>query len=111
MAFNEQLADRVRQQLAGQRGMLEKKMFGGIAFLINGTMSVGVHGDELIVRIPAEATEKALKEPGVRVFDLAGRSMKGWILVSGPALKSDAAFAGWVNRGVDCALSLPKKKK
>ena len=111
MAFNEQLADRVRKQLAGQPGLVEKKMFGGVAFLINGNMSVGGHGKELLVRIPAESTESALKEPGVRHFDLTGRPMKGWILVGGPALEREDAFSAWVNRGVDYALSLPKKKK
>lgn len=69
MPFNEQLASAVREELASQRGLVEKKMFGGVAFLINGNMSVGVHKNELIVRLPPEETAEALKETGARIFD------------------------------------------
>jgi len=80
MAFDEQLATSVRNELARRPGLVEKKMFGGVAFLVNGNMSVGIHGKELIVRIAPDATEAALKEPGVRIFDITGRPMKGWLL-------------------------------
>src|SRR5262245_49431839 len=109
MAYDEQLASSVRRQLGRKAGLVEKKMFGGLAFLIHGNMSVGVHGSELIVRIAPEATDAALKERGTRVFDITGRPMKGWLLVGGPAVKDEKSLAGWVRRGVEYASSLPKK--
>src|SRR5438046_368572 len=80
MAFDEALAQRIRKLLKGRKGLVEKKMFGGVGYLINGNMSVGVHGDELIVRLPADETDAALRERGARIFDLTGRPMKGWLL-------------------------------
>jgi hypothetical protein len=109
MAFDEQLAERVRKQLARQAGLSEKKMFGGLGFLINGNMSVGVHGDDLIVRIPPGETGAALKEPGARPFDITGRPMKGWLMVGPAGVKEPAALAKWVRGGVEYASSLPKK--
>src|SRR5438093_7634198 len=109
MAFNEQLAIRVRAQLHRQVGLSEKKMFGGMAFLINGNMSVGVHGDELIVRISPEATDALLKEPGARLFDLTGRPMKGWLLVGTAGTKEPNSLKKWIRRGIEYAASLPKK--
>jgi TfoX/Sxy family transcriptional regulator of competence genes len=109
MPFDQQLADRLRKQLNRQAGLTEKKMFGGLAFLINGNMSVGVHGNELIARIAPEATDAALKEPGARLFDITGRPMKGWLLVGASGVKEPASLAKWVRRGVDYASSLPKK--
>src|SRR5206468_5383038 len=107
MAFNEQLANKIRKQLNRQSGLSEKKMFGGVAFLINGNMSVGVHGDELIVRISPESTDALLKEPGARLFDLTGRPMKGWLLVGSAATKKPTSLAKWIQRGVEYAASLP----
>jgi TfoX/Sxy family transcriptional regulator of competence genes len=109
MAFDEQLANSVRKQLGRKAGFAERKMFGGLAFLINGNMSVGVHGNELIVRIAPETTDAALKEPGARIFDITGRPMKGWLLVGGVGLKDPASLTKWIRRGVDYASSLPKK--
>ncbi len=109
MAFDEQLANRVRKQLSRQAGLTEKKMFGGLAFLINGNMSVGVHGNELVVRIAPEATDAALREPGARLFDITGRPMKGWLLVGSAGVKEPESLARWVRRGVEYASSLPKK--
>jgi TfoX/Sxy family transcriptional regulator of competence genes len=109
MAFDEQLADSVRKQIGPKVGLTEKKMFGGLAFLVNGNMSVGIHGNELIVRIPPESSAAALKEPGARAFDLTGRPMKGWLLVGVAAIKDPSSLANWVRRGVDYASSLPKK--
>ena len=109
MAFDEALANRVRPLLSGISGATEKKMFGGLAFLVRGNMSVGVHGAELIVRIEPSETEEALKVPGVRVFDITGRPMKGWLLVAPQALAESKALAAWVKRGVAYAQSLPPK--
>lgn len=109
MAFDETLAGRVRLLLAETDGIVEKKMFGGLAFLVRGNMSVGIHGSELIVRIDPAETEVALKEPGVRIFDITGRPMKGWLLVSAAAVGQKKALTQWVNRGMSYALSLPPK--
>ena len=109
MAFDESRANRVRPVLAGVGGLTEKKMFGGLAFLIQGNMSVGIHGTELIVRIEPSDTEEALKAPGVRIFDITGRPMKGWLLVSPESLSKKQTLAAWVARGVTYACSLPAK--
>jgi TfoX-like protein len=104
MAYDEALADRVRDALSGRPGLTERKMFGGIGFMLGGNMCVGVHGDELIVRIAPEQTEEALTRPHTRVFDMTGRPMKGWLLV-GPAADLDA----WIAEAADYASSLPAK--
>jgi TfoX/Sxy family transcriptional regulator of competence genes len=109
MAFDEALAERVRATVADIDGVVEKRMFGGLAFTLNGNMAVGVHGEDLIVRLAPEQTEVALAEPGVRVFDMTGRPMKGWVLVGQEALASEDALGGWVTRGLDFAESLPPK--
>jgi TfoX/Sxy family transcriptional regulator of competence genes len=109
MAFDEKLASTVREHLARQRGLTEKKMFGGLAFLVNGNMSVGIYGDELIVRIAPATTDAALKEPGARLFDITGRPMKGWLLVGGAGTGDPKSLGKWIRRGVDYAASLPKK--
>src|SRR5712671_1691076 len=109
MAFDEQLAERVRKQLNRRSGVTEKKMFGGLAFLINGNMSVGVHRNELIVRMAPGTAEAVLKESGARPFDMAKRPIKDWLLVGGAGVEEPAALAKWVRRGVEYASSLPKK--
>ena len=109
MALNETLAARIRALVATVPGIAEKKMFGGLAFLLNGNMSVGVHGSELIVRIEPDATESCLQEPGVRIFDITGKPMKGWLLISSAALSQKKTLAAWVKRGLAYAGSLPAK--
>ena len=84
-------------------------MFGGLAFLIGGNMSVGIHGSELIVRVDPSETESALREPGVRIFDITGRPMKGWLLVAAGSLGDKRALSKWVGKGVSYAQSLPPK--
>jgi TfoX/Sxy family transcriptional regulator of competence genes len=109
MAFDEKLAERIRKQLAGQDGVVEKQMFGGVAFLLHGNMCCGVHKEALMVRLAPDATEAALSKPHTRVFDLTGRPMKGWILVEAAAVKTAAALKKWVDQGVAYAGSLPPK--
>jgi TfoX/Sxy family transcriptional regulator of competence genes len=109
--FDERLADNVRKQLKGHTGLVEKNMFGGVAFLINGNMSVGIHKNELIVRLAPEETAAAEKEPGARIFDITGRPMKGWLLIGGAGVKEPASLKKWIRRGVAYASSLPKKTK
>ncbi len=111
MAFNETLAARVRESIGTATGVVEKRMFGGLAFLVGGNMSVGVHGSELIVRIEPSQTDQALQEAGVRIFDITGRPMKGWLLVSSSAVEHPSALRKWVSKGVAYAQSLPPKVK
>ena len=85
-------------------------MFGGIAFLLNGNMCCGVHDDELIVRLDPDRTEQALREPHVRVFDLTGRPMKGWVLVAPGGVAADDDLRSWIGQGVKYARSLPAKR-
>src|SRR6266705_5005635 len=101
MAFDEELAERVRRQVGKRNGLSEKKMFGGLAFLLHGNMSCGVHGNELIVRIDPETMESALAEPGTRIFDITGRPMKGWLLVGSAGVTDNEALGKWVRRGLD----------
>jgi hypothetical protein len=110
MAYDEKLAGRVRKLLAKRKAIAEKKMFGGVAFLLNGNMCCGLHGEELIVRLDPEETDQALASPHTRIFDMTGRPMKGWILVEPAGLAKKDALAKWVGVGVDYAASLPAKK-
>ena len=109
MAFDERLADRIRGSLGRRKGLVEKKMFGGVAFLLNGNMCVGVHKSELIVRLAPEETDTVLAQAHTRRFDLTGRPMKGWILVEQAGLKTDAQLSKWVQVAAKYADSLPAK--
>jgi TfoX/Sxy family transcriptional regulator of competence genes len=109
MAFDEKLAARIRTHLGKRPGLLEKKMFGGIAFLLRGNMCCGVHRDSLIVRLDPAETDRALSEPHTRVFDLTGRPMKGWILVEAKGLATAAQLGTWVDRATKYAGALPAK--
>ncbi len=109
MAFDEQLADRVRDLIVGHGEVSERKMFGGIGFMVSGNMAVGVIGEELIVRLDPEDAEDAISEPGVRKFDFTGRPMRGWIFVAARATADDDALASWVEAGAGYAASLPAK--
>ena len=108
MAYDESLAERVRDVLEGL-DIEEKKMFGGLAFMLSGNMSVGIAGDELMVRIDPDDQEEVLARDGVREFDITGRPMRGWILVAGSVLGADDTLAEWVERGTDFAGTLPPK--
>lgn len=109
MTFDDRLAQRVREQLRTRKGIAEKKMFGGLAFLLNGNMCCGVHERELIIRLDAARTELALAQPHTRIFDLAGRPMKGWILVGAAGLDEDDVLGKWIGVAVDYASALPPK--
>lgn len=111
MAYSEPAADRLRTALTDRDGVTEKEMFGGIAFLLNGNMALGVSGNDLIVRVDPSETDALLGEPGARIFDLSGgRPMKGWLLVQPAGFRTEAAFRRWLMRGVDYVSRLPKKK-
>src|SRR5438067_2150857 len=96
MAFSEALAERIRQALAQKKGVKEKKMFGGIGFLLNGNMLVGVWKESLIVRLGPDQGEDALLEPHVREFDITGRAMKGWVMMEPEGVKADEQLSGWI---------------
>jgi TfoX/Sxy family transcriptional regulator of competence genes len=108
MAFDEALAERIRDRLGDAVGINEKKMFGGLAFLTDGNMTVGVHGGDLIARIAPDDTDRALAEPGVRPFDITGRPMRGWILVAGGVL-DDGVLDSWIRRARTFVATLPPK--
>lgn len=98
MPYNEALAERVRRAIAGTPGLTEKKMFGGIAFLVDGAMCIGVNKDDLIVRCEKDQTDVLLTKEGVREFDLSGgRPMKGWLLVGPEATGTEAGFQAWID--------------
>jgi len=109
VAYDEGLATRLRELIGGERGMVEKKMFGGLAMLLDGNMAVGAHGEDLIVRTDPARQEQLLAEPGARMFDLTGRPMKGWLLVQADGCAEDSDLQRWVERGVAFARSLPAK--
>jgi len=109
MAFDENLATRIRAHLGKRKGIAERKMFGGIIFMLQGNMCCGVHRDALIVRVGPDEASRALAEPHVRVFDLTGRPMKAWVLVEGKGLAEDALLGNWVDRAAKWAGSLPPK--
>jgi TfoX/Sxy family transcriptional regulator of competence genes len=109
MAYDEGLAQRVREILEEQPDFREKNMFGGIAFLLRGNMASGIIGDALIIRVGPDSYEVALKEPHARKFDLTGRPMKGWVMVSSEGCESDEDLLAWIQKGVNHALSLPAK--
>jgi TfoX/Sxy family transcriptional regulator of competence genes len=109
VAYDEALAERVRDVLSLREALSERKMFGGVGFMLGGNMACGVRGDELIVRLSPEEAERAFAEPHARPFDLTGRPMKGWILVAADGLGSDEELASWVDAGADFAASLPPK--
>jgi hypothetical protein len=109
VAFDTKLADRIRECLGKRKGLTEKKMFGGMAFLLNGNMCCGVHGDDMIVRLDPAETDEALSTRHTRVFDLTGRPMKGWILVESEGLATAAALDRWTGVATEYAQSLPAK--
>src|SRR5215475_10528914 len=109
MAFNEALAERIRRGLALKKGVEEKKLFGCIAFLLNGNVVVGVWKDSLIVRLGPEEGNDALLEPHVSEFNITGRAMKGWVLVAPEGVKDGDELSGWVQRAVKFVAKLPAK--
>ena len=107
MAFDEKLARRVREALAARRDLSERKMMGGLCFMIGGNMCCGVTGDALMVRVGQEGYAAALAKPHVRPLEFAGRRPGGFVLVD-PAGFS-RSFAKWLQAGIDVAAALPKK--
>jgi TfoX/Sxy family transcriptional regulator of competence genes len=109
MAYDEKLADRILRTLSDQPDLVEKKMFGGVGYLLRGNMACGVNKDSLIVRVGKEAYAEALLQPHAREFDMTGRPMTGWVAVDPQGYASDEDLWAWVQQGVRFALSLPSK--
>ena len=110
MAFSESLAGRVRNLLARRKNVEEKKMFGGVDFLLNGNLLVGVWKDLLIVRLGPDEGGEALLEPHVKEFDITGRAMKGWVLVGPEGVEDDEQLTAWIERAMRFAGTLPAKE-
>lgn len=108
MAYDLKLAERIRLQL-GSIPFVEKKMFGGVGFLLNGNMACGVNKDNLIVRIDPERQDALLRKPHTKLFDLTGKPMKGWLLVGAEGFKTEKQLGAWIKEGVEFASSLPPK--
>lgn len=109
MPYSESLAARVRDVLARRRGVVEKKMFGGVCFMVDGNMCVGVWKDSLIARIGEVEAVKALERPGVSEFDVTGRPMRHWVLIEPDEIDSDAALQEWIELALLFVQTLPLK--
>ena len=109
MAYSEDLADRVRALLGGRGEITERKMFGGVAWMLDGNMSCGVMGDGLLVRLGREEAERALAEEHVGPMEFTGRPMGGFVMVAAAGVADSAALGRWVDAGADFAASLPAK--
>ncbi len=110
MAYNDKLAERIRRRLSSRADVVERKMFGGLAFMAPGHMCCGVVGDELMVRVGPEAYEAALKEQHAREMDFTGKPLRGMVYVAAPGIASAKQLAKWVERGLQFTLTLPEKK-
>lgn len=110
MAYDEGLAERLREILQDQPEIAEKKMFGGLAFMSRGYMFVGILGDVLMARVGPEAYAQALTRPDVRPMDFTGKPMKGYVFVAPPAFEDDEDLAAWVERCLRFVQSLPPKQ-
>lgn len=109
MAYDENLAQRISDVLAGQANTAEKKMMGGLVFMVHGNMCCGVSGESLMVRVGSGGREAALTRAHTRPMEFGGRSPKGFIFVDREGIKSATALAGWVQRGLDFVATLPAK--
>jgi hypothetical protein len=108
MPYDESLAARIHDLMIGEPGLTERKMFGGVAYMLYGNVCIGIWHDELIARIGVDAAEPALREDGVREFDITGRAMQGWVLVA-PARLVGRGLRTWVDRARKFVRTLPPK--
>jgi len=110
MAYDEELANRIRELIAGEAGVTEKRMFGGLAFLIGGNMSVAASGQGgLMVRVDPDETDTLLEQPHAHPFVMRGREMRGWLRVDDEGVRTKRQLEPWVKRGIAYARSLPQK--
>ena len=111
MPYSISLAQRVRFQLAQWRNIDERKMFGGVCFMMNGNLLVGIWHDSLVARLGPEGAAEALRHSCVREFDVTGKPMKGWVLVDPDGLESDEQLGRWIERASDFVVTLPRKER
>lgn len=109
MAYSESLAERIRQVLGRQRGITEKKMFGGVGFLLHGNLCVGIWKKSLITRLGPEQAKAALREPNVGEFDITGRPMKGWVMIEPAGIETDEQLINWIQQSTAFVDTLPRK--
>jgi len=109
MTYSEELASRMREVIGGRDGVSERKMFGGIAWMVNGNMACGTLGDDLMVRLGPDEAERALGEPHVGPMQFTGRTMRGFISVDAAGIADDMDLARWIDAGASHAASLPPK--
>jgi hypothetical protein len=109
MAFDENLAARIRTALARKKGVEEKKMFGGLCFLLHGHMLLGVWKNSLIARLGQEQADEALLEPNVKAMDITGKPMGGWLMVEPDGVADEIAVKKWVQRAIKFVGKLPAK--
>jgi TfoX/Sxy family transcriptional regulator of competence genes len=111
MAYDEELAHRIREVMQGEGGLTEKRMFGGLAFLINGNMAVSASGQGgLLLRVDPADTEALVQDPHARRFEMRGREMDGWLRVDDLGVSTEQELRRWVSHGVAYARSLPPKR-
>ncbi len=109
MAYSASLAARVRTILGQRRGITERKMFGGVGFLLDGNMCVGIWKSSLIARLGPDGAAAALAEPHVGAFDITGRPMKGWVLIEPEGVETDERLGDWIEKSFQFASTLEKK--
>jgi TfoX/Sxy family transcriptional regulator of competence genes len=109
MAYDEELADRVRRELHGVRGMTVRKMFGGIAFMVRGNMCCGVIEDKLMVRVGPEAYERTMKLEHTEPMDFTGKAMRGLVYVTPQGTRTARQLRSWIGRGLEFVKDLPTK--
>jgi len=109
MAYDEGLAERIRGALHDERGITEKKMFGGVGYLLDGNMAVGVWKDSLVARVGPDAYPSALEKPHAAEFNVTGRAMKGWVLVAPEGIAEDGTLQAWIDRSLTFVRTLPPK--
>lgn len=111
MAYNEKISDRIRLALSGTKNLVEKKMFGGIAFMVNDKMCLGVDKDDIMLRCEPAMTDELLSKKGARPFDLTGKPMKGWLLVNPEGTNNKKDFDYWMKIGIEANKKATVTKK
>ncbi len=107
--YDERLAERVRKSLAGRKKVTERRMFGGVAFMLDGKMFCGVINDDLVIRTGPESYERALAKPHARPMDFTGRPMRGFVYVGSGGCKTGKTLSAWVDSGIKYVVSLKKE--
>jgi TfoX/Sxy family transcriptional regulator of competence genes len=109
MAYSEELAERIRNAIGAHGGISERRMFGGIVWLVDGNMACGTRGEDMMVRMDRADVERALAEVGVHPMEMRGRRMRGFVTVDAATIDDDADLARWAHEGLSFAASLPPK--